>query len=52
MGKFNPVVGVDYHDFPGLFISRLVEHYAIRERMGFGVKVRHDLEDFGRSSRS
>ena len=50
MGKFNPVVGVDYHDFPGLFISTLVEHYAIRERMGFGVKVRHDLEDFGRHS--
>ena len=49
-GKFNPVVGVDYHSFPGMYISTLVEHYAIRERIGAGFKVRHDLEDFGRHS--
>ena len=49
-GKFNPVVGVDYHSFPGMYISTLVEHYAIRERIGAGFKVRHDLEDFGKHS--
>ena len=49
-GKFNPVVGVDYHSFPGMYISTLGEHYAIRERIGAGFKVRHDLEDFGRHS--
>ena len=49
-GKFNPVVGVNYHSFPGMYISTLVEHYAIRERIGAGFKVRHDLEDFGRHS--
>ena len=49
-GKFNPVVGVNYHSFPGMYISTLVEHYAIRERIGAVFKVRHDLEDFGRHS--
>ena len=41
---------MDYHSFPGMYISTLVEHYAIRERIGAGFKVRHDLEDFGKHS--
>ena len=50
IGKFNPVVGFNYHDFPGMYISQTVEHYGIRERVGFGMEVRQDLEDYGQHS--
>ena len=47
-GKFNPVVGFDYHNFPGMFGYQIIESYVIRERIGFGAKLKHDAGDLGR----
>jgi hypothetical protein len=47
-GKFNPVVGFDYHNFPGMFGYQIIESYVIRERIGLGAKLKHDAGDFGR----
>lgn len=47
-GKFNPVVGFDYHNFPGLFGYQVIESYVIRERIGLGAKLTQDIGDLGR----
>lgn len=47
-GKFNPVVGFDYHNFPGIFGYQIIESYVIRERIGFGAKLMHDAGDGGK----
>jgi hypothetical protein len=47
-GKFNPVVGFDYHNFPGMYGYHVIESYVIRERIGIGAKLNHDAGDFGR----
>ena len=49
-GKFNPVVGIDYHDVPGIFGYQIVEGYIIRERIGVGAKLTYDADDFGKHS--
>ncbi len=47
IGKFNPAVGLDYHIFPGIFGYHIIEEYAIRERVGFGVAAKHNAGDYG-----
>lgn len=47
VGKFNPVVGFDYHQFPGVFTYQTIEGYAIRERVGLGASFKNDLGDYG-----
>ena len=47
IGKFNPVVGFDYHHFPGLYGYQAIEAYAIRERIGFGAAVKHHAGAYG-----
>lgn len=39
IGKFSPVVGFDYHNFPGIFAYQTIESYAIRERVGLGARL-------------
>ena len=46
-GKFNPAVGFDYHNFPGIFGYQVIESYLIRERIGLGAKFRQDAGDLG-----
>jgi hypothetical protein len=46
-GKFNPVVGIDYHDTPGIWTYQALEEYSIRERIGFGGAVKVDGVDYG-----
>ncbi len=47
LGKFNPVVGFNYHNFPGLYSYSMVEEYKIAERVGLGIKYSANFEDFG-----
>ncbi|MDC9715546.1 MAG: hypothetical protein PSN36_07015 [Gammaproteobacteria bacterium] len=47
-GKFNPIVGFDYHQFPGVFGYQTIEGYAIRERLGVGAIFKNDLGDYGK----
>lgn len=49
-GKFNPVVGIDYHNVPGIFGYQVIESYIIRERIGLGAKLMVDADDFGQHS--
>ncbi len=48
LGKFNPIVGFDYHNFPGIYGYQTIEGYAIRERVGFGGAVKHNAGDYGK----
>ena len=45
-GKFNPSVGLDYHVFPGIWGYQKVEEYAIVERLGYGIALKQNFEDF------
>ena len=47
LGKFNPVVGFNYHNFPGIYGYSQIEGYAIRERVGLGGAFKHDAGDNG-----
>ena len=47
VGKFNPVVGIDYHAAPGIWTYQTLEGYAIRERIGAGVAYQSKLGDYG-----
>ena len=47
IGKFNPVVGFNYHNFPGIYGYSQIEGYAIRERVGLGGTIKHDAGDNG-----
>ena len=47
LGKFNPTVGFNYHNFPGLYSYSMVEEYKIAERIGLGIKYSAKFEDFG-----
>ena len=46
-GKFNPVIGFDYHRFPGIYGYQSIEEYAVRERIGFGGALKLPTDDFG-----
>ncbi len=46
-GKFSPSVGFDYHSFPGIWGYQKTEEYAITERLGYGVILKQNYEDFG-----
>lgn len=46
-GKFNPVIGFDYHRFPGIYGYQSIEEYAVRERIGFGGALKLPTSDFG-----
>jgi hypothetical protein len=41
-GKFNPIVGFDYHAFSGMYTYQEIESYAIRERIGLGGAIHYD----------
>jgi hypothetical protein len=45
IGKFNPVVGFDYHNFPGMYGYQSVEGYGIKERVGLGGILKHNVGD-------
>jgi hypothetical protein len=45
IGKFNPVVGFDYHNFPGMYGYQSVEGYGIKERIGLGGIFKHNVGD-------
>lgn len=47
LGKFNPVVGLDYHNFPGMYGYQAVEGYGIKERVGLGGIIRKHAGSFG-----
>ncbi|MEP3245746.1 MAG: hypothetical protein ABJN40_02985 [Sneathiella sp.] len=47
-GKFTPVVGFDYHLFPGIYGYQAIEEYAVREKIGIGGALKLDAGDFGR----
>ena len=47
VGKFNPVVGFNYHNFPGIYGYSQIEEYAIRERVGLGGTIKHNAGDNG-----
>ncbi len=46
-GKFSPVVGFDFHKFPGAYGYQEVEGYALLQKIGVGLKVENDLGDAG-----
>lgn len=46
-GKFNPIVGIDYHNTPGIWTYQILEDYAIRERIGVGGAIKIDAIDYG-----
>ncbi len=46
-GKFNPIVGIDYHSMPGVYGYQKVEEYAILERIGAGVGLKVDSKNYG-----
>tara|TARA_Y100000768_G_scaffold387950_1_gene381142 strand:- start:740 stop:1966 length:1227 start_codon:yes stop_codon:yes gene_type:complete len=46
-GKFAPSVGLDFHTFPGIWGYEKAEEYAIVERIGYGIALKQDFEDFG-----
>lgn len=48
VGKFNPIVGFDYHNFPGIYGYQTVEGYIIRERIGLGIALKHNAGDYGK----
>ncbi len=47
-GKFNPIVGFDYHKFPGIYGYQVIEGYLIRERIGLGAELNHDADNLGK----
>ncbi|GAB6042305.1 hypothetical protein [Endothiovibrio diazotrophicus] len=47
-GKFNPVVGLDGHDAPGLWGYQIFESYEISGRVGLGGGIAFDAGDRGR----
>lgn len=47
-GKFNPVMGLDVHDAPGLWGYQVFESYQISGRVGLGGGVTIDAGDHGR----
>lgn len=48
IGKFNPVVGIDYHNFPGMYGYQVGEEYQIKEMLGYGVILKQDFGNFGK----
>lgn len=46
-GKFSPVVGFDFHKFPGAYGYQEVEGYALLQKIGFGTKLESDFGDAG-----
>ena len=46
-GKFNPKVGLNYHNFPGLYSYSMIEEYKIAERIGLGANYSFNFDDFG-----
>ncbi len=46
-GKFSPVVGFDFHKFPGAYGYQEVEGYALLQKVGFGAKLESDFGDAG-----
>ena len=47
IGKFSPVVGIDFHKFPGAYGYQEVEGYALLQKVGLGGQYTADLEDAG-----
>lgn len=47
LGKFNPVVGFNYHNFPGMYGYQAVEEYGIKEKIGFGGSIKHYAGSLG-----
>ncbi len=47
-GKFTPVIGFDYHLFPGVYGYQSIEEYAVREKIGVGGNLKLNAGDFGR----
>jgi hypothetical protein len=47
-GKFSPVVGFDYHQFPGIYGYQVIHEYALREKIGLGANLKLDMGDFGK----
>ena len=47
LGKFNPAVGLDYHNFPGMYGYQAIEEYGIKERVGLGGIIRKNAGSFG-----
>jgi hypothetical protein len=41
-GKFNPVVGFDYHKFPGIYTYQSIESYSIKEKVGLGGVINYE----------
>ena len=46
-GKFNPKVGLNYHNFAGLYSYSMIEEYKIAERIGLGANYSFNFNDFG-----
>lgn len=46
-GKFTPVVGFDYHRFPGIYGYQVIHEYALREKIGLGANIKMNGGDFG-----
>lgn len=46
-GKFNPEVGFNYHVMPGYLGYQQLEEYAIREKVGTGLKYKLDAGKLG-----
>ena len=47
IGKFNPVVGFNYHNFPGMYGYQVIEAYQIKEKIGFGGILKNDTGYYG-----
>jgi hypothetical protein len=48
LGKFNPVVGIDYDQFPGMYGYTVGEEYQIKEMLGYGIILKQDLGNLGK----
>ncbi len=42
VGKFNPPVGFDYENFPGIYTYHVIEEYTMQGRLGIGGTARFD----------
>lgn len=47
VGKFNPVIGFNYHDFPGIYGYQTIEGYSIREKIGLGGALKYHAGNYG-----
>ena len=47
-GKFNPVVGFNYHRLPGIYGYQITESYRISERIGVGSALKYNADDYGK----